>query len=139
MLSRYFGSEFTKFRLCTDSVVQSIPIITKAIATTLSTAKTGWSPHRSSRDTAGASRKLIRIARTIGSKNSFAQEKAQRITTRYANPISLPKSNDLLDSNFSGIELWVGIWTHFRVEQFISPFCLELERGGLLYIEQNPV
>src|ERR1700722_12746561 len=45
------------------------------------------------------------IARTMGSKNSFAQVKAQRIRTRYANPVSFPYSNGFLESEISDIPL----------------------------------
>ena len=45
----------------------------------------------------------------IGSKNSFAQAKAQSITTRYANSTNLTNSTGFLDSESIGIELWFGI------------------------------
>src|ERR1700722_13734857 len=45
------------------------------------------------------------IARTMGSKNSFAQVKAQRIKTRYANPVSFPYSNGFLESVISDISV----------------------------------
>ena len=106
MLSRYFGREFTKPSVSTDSVAKSTPITAKAIATTLSTAKTGGNPQCSRRDTTGLNKKLIKAASTIGSKSSFPHQKAERMTIRYASPTSLRISKGFLDSGVSGIELF---------------------------------
>src|SRR5215469_7983671 len=105
MLSRYFGRAFVKSTACTDTVANTAPISAKAIATVLRIAKPGCNPNRSSRFTAGVSKKLIRIARTIGNKKSFAQDKAQKLTTRYAKPVSFPNSSTFPDFLLSGIKL----------------------------------
>src|SRR6202035_391837 len=89
MLSRYFGKEFTKSRPWRERVEQSPPIRAKAIATTLRTATTRGKCQRSRRETTGASKKLIKIAKISGSKNSLAQAKAAKMRTRYATSISL--------------------------------------------------
>src|SRR5271167_5169623 len=102
MLSRYFGREFIKSTACTDTVARTAPTSAKEIATVLRTAKPGCSPHRSRRITGGVSKKLIRVARTIGSKKSFAQDKAQKPTTRYATAVNLPNSNAFLNFLLSG-------------------------------------
>src|ERR1700759_2509849 len=75
-----------------ESVEQSPPIRAKAIATTLKTATARGKCQRSRRETTGASKKLIKIARMRGSKNSFAQAKAASMRTRYATSTSLRTS-----------------------------------------------
>src|ERR1700737_3119092 len=102
ILSRYLGREFTRSRPWSESVEQRPPIRAKTIATTLRTATARGNLQRSRRDTTGASKKLIRIARTSGSKNSFAQTKAERMTTRYATSISFPSSTGFSDARLFG-------------------------------------
>src|ERR1700751_234104 len=92
ILSRYLGREFTRSRPWIESVEKSPAIRAKAIPTTLRMAMTPGNLQRSRRDTAGASKKLIRIARISGSKNSFAKANTARMTRRYANSISLRPS-----------------------------------------------
>src|SRR5690348_13684341 len=94
ILSRYLGREFTRSTPWIESVEKSPAIRAKAIPTTLRMAMIPWNLHRSRRDTAGASKKLIRIARISGSKNSFAKANTARMTVRYANSISLRPSTD---------------------------------------------
>src|SRR5580704_3159067 len=96
------------------SVEQSPPIRANAIATTLNTAIARGKCQRSRRETTGASKKLIRIARISGSKNSFAQAKAARMRTRYATWISLRTSN-----GFSEMRLLMS----FRKGLFRPNFC----------------
>src|SRR5580700_6373529 len=120
MLSRYLGSALTRSKLSIDMVVQSAPRMANENVATLRTARTGWKPHRSRRETTGANKKLIRIARTIGSKNSLAHANAQRISTRYAKATSLVNSNVFFGSTVSGIYLR-GIWTLPIPPQLNSP------------------
>ena len=101
MLSRYLGREFTRSRACNESVEQRAPIRAKTIATTLRTAIARGNLQRSSRDTTGASKKLIRIARISGNKNSLAQAKTERMTTRYATGTSFPNSVGFSDASLS--------------------------------------
>src|SRR4029077_14417956 len=104
ILSRYLGREFTRSRACSESVEQRTPIRAKTIATILRTAIARGNLQRSRRDTTGASKKLIRIARISGSKNSFAQAKAERRTTRYATWISFPSSTGFSATRLFGID-----------------------------------
>src|SRR5258708_8648941 len=92
ILSRYLGRELTRSRPSNESVEQRPPIRAKPMATTLRTATARGNLQCSRRDTTGANKKLIRIARIRGSKSSFAQAKAERMTTRYATWINLPSS-----------------------------------------------
>src|ERR1700722_7488315 len=103
-LSRYLGRVFTRSRPCNESVEHRPPIIPIAIATTQRTATTGGNRQRSSRDTTGASKKLINIAKISGSRNSFARAKAARMITRYAISISFPSSTGFSDSRLLGKE-----------------------------------
>src|SRR3984893_5424866 len=102
MLSRYLGREFTKSKPSSESVEQRPAIKAKTIATTLRTATARGNLQRSRRDTTGASKKLIRIARIRGSKNSFAQAKAARMTTKYATSISFTRSTGFSDKKLFG-------------------------------------
>src|SRR4029077_8826549 len=123
ILSRYLGREFTRSRACNESVEQRTPIRPKTIATILRTAIARGNLQRSRRDTTGASKKLIRIARISGSKNSFAQAKAERMTTRYANSISLRPSIGFSDMRWSISFPKSGLPSFFG----ITPCCHELD------------